>query len=213
MNELAELKKPLIYLITKGNLTRENFSEESKKTLRIIKNAVEKGISLIQIREKNLFARSVLELTEQAVRIAEKSGTKILVNERADVAAAANADGVHLTSNALPVSLIRQNFGKGFIIGVSAHSLERALQAKNETADFVTFSPVFPTISKPLYGEPKGLKELNEVCKKLGNFPVIALGGIDETNYKDVLEQGAGGFAGIGFLNDKIKLKNQKFEF
>lgn len=200
MSDFANIKKPLIYLITKGNLTDQNFSNESSKTLQLIKSAITKGISLIQIREKNLSTKLVYQLTEKAVEISKNSTTKILVNERADIAFVAKADGVHLTSNAIPTKVIRQNFPKNFIIGVSTHSLETAENAKNEGADFVTFSPIFPTISKQIYGQSKGLKELRTVCEKLKPFPVIALGGIDETNFQKVLENSASGFAGISFF-------------
>ena len=92
------------------------------------------------------------------------------------------------------------------MIGVSTHTIEEAENAKKEGADFVTFSPVFDTPSKEKYGEPQGLEKLREVCEKLKTFPVIALGGIDETNYRQVLENGASGFAAIRFLNDEKNL-------
>lgn len=198
---------PIIYLITKGDLSLEHFYEKKAETLNIIKTAIESKISLIQIREKKLPARLVFELALEAVKLAENTNTKILLNERADIALAAKADGVNLTSKAIPTRVIRQNFPKDFIIGVSTHSLEKALQAKREGADFATFSPVFPTASKAKYGEPQGVERLKEACDELKDFPIIALGGIDETNYKTVLENGAKGFAAIRFLNDAEKMK------
>ena len=201
-------KRPIIYLITKGNLTAENFNEKKAETLVILKTAIKTGISLIQIREKKLPARLIFELTSKVVKLADNSKTKILINERADIALAAKADGVHLTSKAIPTEFIRRNFPKDFIIGVSTHSLEKAESAKSNGADFVTFSPIFPTASKAKYGEPQGVEKLKEVCAELKDFPIIALGGIDETNYKMVLESGASGFAAIRFLNDEENLKS-----
>ena len=200
-------KKPLIYLITKGELTQENFTEKKSEILKIIKSAAESNISLVQIREKKIPARLVFELTSEAVNITQNSKTKILVNDRADIAFAAKGDGVHLTSNSIPTAIVRQNFPKDFIIGVSTHSLETTLKAKNEGADFATFSPIFATVSKAKYGEPQGLKKLKKVCEKLEPFPIIALGGIDETNYELVLENGASGFAAIRFLNSEEHLR------
>ncbi len=202
MSSFTDIRKPYIYLITKGNLTHENYSTESIKTLQNIKSAKDFGISFIQIREKQLSAKLSFELTSEIIKITKNSATKILVNERADIALAAKADGVHLTSNALPTSLIRRKFPNNFIIGVSTHTLEKAEKAKDEGADFVTFSPIFPTISKPNYGKPQGLENLREVCEKLKPFPIIALGGIDKTNYRTVLENGASGFAGISFFDE-----------
>ena len=170
----------------------------------MIEASVENGISLIQIREKKLSARLLFELTSESAKITGKSTVKLLVNDRADVAVAAKADGVHLTENSISPEIIRHNFPSDFIVGVSTHSIETAEKARNQKADFVVFSPVFASPNK---GEPQGLKKLAEVCERLKPFPVIALGGIDKTNYKSVLENGASGFAAIRFLNDFENLK------
>jgi len=197
----------LIYLITEGTATAQNFSEKKKQILKLIERAVSSGIHLIQIREKGLPARFVFELASEAVKIARKSKTKILVNDRADLALAANADGVHLTSNSIPTKQIRRSFPPEFIIGVSTHSIGEAQKARTGGADFVIFSPIFATPSKARYGKPKGLEKLREVCQRLRDFPVIALGGIDETNFRKVLKNGASGFAAIRFLNNAENLR------
>ncbi|MDQ3799574.1 MAG: thiamine phosphate synthase, partial [Acidobacteriota bacterium] len=199
------LTSPFIYLITKGDATAENFAEKSAEILRIVEAAVSARISFIQIREKRLPARFVFELTEKAAKLARNSQTKILVNDRADIALSAGADGVHLTSLSLSAETIRQNFPKDFIVGVSAHTLAEAETASRQGADFVTFSPIFHSPDK---GEPKGLSELKKICAALKPFPVLALGGVDETNYKSTLEAGASGFAAIRFLNEPENLGN-----
>ncbi|MDQ3180795.1 MAG: thiamine phosphate synthase [Acidobacteriota bacterium] len=190
--------EPLIYLITKGETTADNFAEKKLETLKLIKNAVKAKISLIQIREKHLSARLIFELVTEAVKLTRQTETKILINDRADIALAAQADGIHLTSRSLSADIIRRNFPDDFIIGVSTHTIEEAELAKNQGANFATFSPIFYSPGK---SNPQGLEKLREVCKKLKPFPIIALGGIDETNYKSVLENGASGFAAIRFLN------------
>ncbi len=198
------LSNPIIYLITNGKMTVQNFAENKNSILEIVKIAVQTRVSLVQIREKILPARLVFELVSEAVKITKNSETKLLVNDRADIAFAANADGVHLASTSLRSAVIHRNFPKNFIVGVSAHTLEEAVEAKSQDADFVTYSPIFYTPEK---GEPKGLNELSRVCKKLNPFPVIALGGIDQTNYASVLENGARGFAAIRFLNNAENLR------
>lgn len=190
--------KPLIYLITDGEMTAENYAKKSLETLDLIKHAVAAKISLIQIREKQISAKAVFELALQAAKITKTSATKLLISDRADIALAANADGVHLTANSLSADVIRANFPKDFIVGVSTHSLEKAEIAKNQGADFATFSPIFHSPNK---GKPVGLDALREVCEKLKPFPIIALGGIDGTNYREVL-QIADGFAAIRFLKE-----------
>ena len=201
-------KRPVIYLITEGKATTENFSKNSVEILNIIRVAVESKIQLVQIREKNIPAKLVCELVSEAITITRNTETKVLVNDRADIAQAANADGVHLTSQSLTTEIIRQYFPKNFIAGVSAHTFEEANLAQEQGADFVTFSPVFKTPSKEKYGEPQGLEKLRAVCERMGSFPVIALGGIDASNFKNVLEIGASGFAAIRFLNDIENLRN-----
>lgn len=193
----------MIYLITKGESSNRNFCEQQAEILQIIKTAVELKVSLIQIREKKLSTKLLFELAKNASQITKNSTTRLLINDRADVALAADADGVHLTSQSIPAETIRANFPENFMIGVSVHSLERAFAAKTQGADFATFSPIFHSPNK---GDPVGLETLREVCEKLNGFPVIALGGIDETNYREVLNI-ADGFAAIRFLNDADKLR------
>ncbi len=196
-------EKPLTYLITEGQTAPKNFPTKSVQILNLIEIAVENKVSLLQIREKNLPARLVFELAVKAVNIARGTETKILINDRADIALAANAAGVHLTSKSLSAQLIRKVFPTEFLIGVSTHAIEEAEIAAKQGADFITFSSIFATPGK---GTSKGLRALRELCEKLKPFPVVALGGINETNFQSVLENGAGGFAAIRFLNDTIIL-------
>ena len=200
--------QPLVYSITGGEATVENFSRKSRDILKLVESAVEAKIDLIQIREKKLPARLVFELAAEAAGATRDSATKLLVNDRADIAQAAGADGVHLTSVSLSAEIVRRNFGADFIVGVSAHSVAEAESAREEGADFITFSPIYNTPSKIRYGmPPQGLEKLKTVCEKLKPFPVVALGGIDETNFADVLTAGAAGFAAIRFLNDAENLR------
>jgi thiamine-phosphate pyrophosphorylase len=203
------VREPLIYLITDGKLTAENFREKSAETLTIIKNAVHAEVSLIQIREKQLSARQVFELASAAAQITKNSHTKLLVNDRADIALAAEADGVHLPASSLAPEIVRANFPENFTIGVSAHSLAEIERAKLAGADFATFGPVFATPSKKQYGAPQGVAKLREVAETVGGFPIIALGGITGNNFAEALRSGAKGIAAIRFLNESENL----FEF
>ena len=198
---------PLIYLITDGEMTTENFSRRKLQTLELIKIAVESSVSLVQIREKKIPARLVFEFTSEAAKITRAAKTKLLVNDRADIALAAGADGVHLTSRSLSTEAVRGSFPGNFVIGVSTHTIEEAENAKKQTADFVTFSPIFPTPEK---AKAQGTENLRIICKRLKRFPVIALGGIDASNIQKVFDAGASGFAAIRFLNDATNLKKLK---
>lgn len=195
--------KPLIYLITDGTLTNENYLVKSKKLLDLIEVAINCGVSMIQLREKKISAGLLFKLVSKTIELRKNSDTKILVNDRADIALTAKADGVHLTANSISAKIIRQNFPKDFLIGVSTHKKEEVIAAKNDGANFCVFSPIFDTPNK---GEPKGLSELSKVVEAVSEFPVLALGGINEKNFINTLKAGASGIAAIRFLNDTEKL-------
>jgi len=199
------LEKPAICLITKGEATVSNFGEKRREILDIIRVAVEEKVTLIQLREKKLTARLLFELTVDAAAITRGTATRLLVNDRADIALAAKADGVHLASNSLSTDVIRRHFPEDFIIGVSTHSLEAVELAAKMRADFAVFGPVFDTPGK---GQPKGIAILAEVCDALRPFPVLGLGGLDESNVSSVLDVGAAGFAAIRSLNDAGSLRS-----
>lgn len=198
----------MIYLITSGTASAVNYLKNSRDILATVQSAVQAKINIIQIREKKLPAKLLYQLAVEAAAITRGSETKLLVNDRVDIALAAQADGVHLTSVSLNSQVVRKISPPNFIVAVSAHSLSDAENAVAQEANFVTFSPVFQTPSKSVYGKPQGLNNLRVVCEKLKPFPVIALGGIDETNITQVLENGASGYAAIRFLNDKLKNGN-----
>lgn len=132
--------------------------------------------------------------------------TRLLVNDRADIARAAGADGVHLTTRSLRTSIVRQTFGPDFLIGVSTHALAEARAARDQGADFAVFGPVFDTPSKRAYGPPAGLESLREVAQKLSPFPLVALGGVTLYNASAALGAGASGLAAIRLFDDAEQL-------
>jgi thiamine-phosphate pyrophosphorylase len=200
------LPVPIIYPITSGKTSPHDFSE----ILRLVRAAVDAEVPLFQIREKLLPARVLYELVARAAEITHGSRTRLLVNDRSDIARAAGADGVHLTTQSLPVEVVRSIYGDNFLIGVSTHSLEEARAARAGGADFVVFGPVFETESKRAYGEPQGLSKLAEVARELGQFPVVAIGGITLDNVDACFEAGARGIAAIRLLNDIENLTRWK---
>ncbi len=200
------LKKPIIYLITSGETTTLPTSEDSSRLLRLIEAATAAKIDLIQLREKHLHTRVLYELTMKAGEIVRGSHTRLLVNDRADVARAAGAAGVHLTTSSLETSVIRRTFGGDFLIGVSTHSIEEALKARDSQADFAVFGPVFETASKRAYGAPLGLKKLEQVAAEVSPFPVLALGGVTLDKTADCFRAGASGIAAIRALSNADEL-------
>ena len=191
---------PIIYPITSGN--------NHPDILQLVRAAVDAEVPLFQIREKSLSGRALFELVARAAELTRGTTTRLLVNDRSDIARAAGADGVHLTTQSLPVDVVRKTCGAEFLIGVSTHSLAEAQAACADGADFVVFGPVFETESKRAYGEPQGLDKLGEITRELGEFPVVAIGGITLDNVGECFEVGARGVAAIGMFNDAKNLSS-----
>src|SRR2546425_5279577 len=203
-----QFRKPILYLITRGasKPSTTSKSPEFKSILTQVSSAVAAGTDLIQIREKNLSARVLFELCEQAVRLTAGTSTRLLVNDRADIAAGAGAHGVHLTTRSIDAGAIRKTFGEELLIGASTHSADDAVAARDGGADLIVFGPIFETPSKLKYGAPLGLESLSTVTTVLRNFPVLALGGITIGNARDCLNAGASGIAGISLFSDHTEL-------
>jgi thiamine-phosphate pyrophosphorylase len=189
---------PLTYLITTGEATPERFSECSKEILARVKVAIDAGISLVQIREKQTTTRQLFDLAAEAAAMVSGSRTRLLINGRADVAMAVGADGVQLPEDAIRVSAIRRICAPPFLIGASVHNLEAARSAKVDGADFALVGPVFDSSGK----SGRGLEWLSNICRSLEGFPVLAVGGINASNKQSVIDSGAAGYAAIRYLND-----------
>jgi thiamine-phosphate pyrophosphorylase len=193
------LPTPIIYAITSGVTTAKTTPDDPEFAgiLRWVEAAVAAQVSLVQIREKLMSARVLYELAERATAFTRGSSTRLLINDRFDIARAAGAAGVHLTERSLPASIVREVCGENFLIGVSTHSFEAALNARAEGADFVVFGPVFEAESKRAFGPPQGLEKLGEVANALAGFPVLAIGGINVENANECFGVGASGVAAI----------------
>ncbi|MGH9711946.1 MAG: thiamine phosphate synthase [Candidatus Acidiferrales bacterium] len=168
-----------------------------------IQAAVSAGTDWIHIREKDLPARELLALVQEAVRILRESPGKglLIVNDRLDVALAGGAAGVHLGGESAPAREVVRwcragNAPTDFRIGVSCHNAQEARAAETDGADYIFFGPIFDTPSKRSYGPPQGIARLEEVCRTV-RIPVIAIGGVDERNAAACIRAGAAGIAAI----------------
>jgi len=151
--------------------------------------AVENGVDLIQVREKDLAAAELFDLVCRVRDTAAGTGTKVLVNGRLDIARIAGIDGVHLPADGLPVAQVRPHVRT---LGKSCHSIEEAIQAESDGVDYIIFGPVFETPGK----KAVGLDALRLVTRAV-KVPVLAIGGMTSKNIPSVLEAGAAGIAAI----------------
>ncbi len=174
--------------------------------LAALKEAMKGGVRAVQLRERDLTDREFYQLGLKVRALTRESGAKLLINDRADMAAAVEADGVHLRQSSYSVGEARRIVGKDLLIGVSTHSLDQAKGAETDGADFITFGPVFETPSKRPYGPPLGMARLKEVCREI-EIPVLAIGGIGMVNAAPVLQAGAAGIAAISAVLGKKNVR------
>lgn len=203
--------RPLLYYITDRRAlpTRRSPAQRDEggppdDLLTIIEQALAAAVDLVQIRERDLPTRSQLSLVEAAVTRAHGTPSRILVNDRLDVALAAGAHGVHLPTHGFPVAEVRRCY-PDLLLGTSCHNLEELRRAEQGGADFAVFGPLFETASKKAYGPPLGLEALAEAIEAVG-IPVLALGGINLTNAADCLRVGAAGLAAISLFQTATNL-------
>ena len=165
----------------------------------VVEECLAAGLRAVQLREKDLEARDLLALADTLREATQRHGARLIVNDRADVALAARADGVQRTHASLPVAALREITPAGFLVGASVHSEAEARDATAQGADFVVFGPIYDTPSKRRYGPPQGLAALEAVARAVDR-PVLAVGGLTPERVAEALAAGAAGVAVIGAI-------------
>ena len=158
------------------------------------------GASLVQLREKQMPASEFYDQAKAAVSVAERNGVKLIVNDRVDVALAANAHGVHLGQDDMPPEAARRLLGAEVILGFSTHNIEQAVAATELPIDYIAIGPIFQTSTKTDTSPVLGLEGLRAVRRAIGDFPLVAIGGISHVNAAEVVEAGADSVAVISAL-------------
>lgn len=187
---MKTLALPKLYPITDARLAHDLQVER----------LCEGGARFIQLREKRRSAREFYREALNAVRAAHERGARLIVNDRADVALAVGADGVHLGQDDLSPDAARRVLGEGAIIGLSTHNVEQAFEAARMDVDYVAIGPVFATTSKEKPDPVVGLEGVRRAREAVKDKPLVAIGGVTLENALSVLEAGADSVALIGAL-------------
>ena len=211
-DELIDFK---LYLITDRKLI-----PNPQALIPAVREALKGGVKAVQLREKDLGTREVLDMAYRMRELADKYSAKLFINDRVDIALSVEADGVHLGQNSIPPHAVRKavnasritHHASRFLIGVSAHSIEEAKQAEEGGADFITLGPVYKTPSKLKYGQPLGVDIIRKAKAEI-SIPVFAIGGVKQFRIKEVMDAGADGIALISGILGAKDIKEKTGEF
>jgi thiamine-phosphate pyrophosphorylase len=190
---MARKFDPSLYLVTDPELTF------GRSIFEVVRSAVVGGATLVQLREKEATTRDFVSKALELGKFLREAGVPLIINDRADVALAARADGVHLGADDMPYHMAREVLGPDAIIGVSVQSVDEAAAASASTPDYIAVSPVFATGTKPDHAAPLGLGGLREIRARVTG-KLVAIGGITLENAADVVCAGADGIAVVTAL-------------
>ncbi len=196
-----------LYLITDRHQTR------NRSLTSVIEEALKAGVKAIQLREKDLLTRPLLELACELRKLTSAYGARLLINDRVDLCLAVEADGVHLRADGLPVERVRSLLGSEKLIGVSAHSVQEAQKAQREGADFIVLGPIYFTPSKASYGSPLGPVILQAARRAGVTLPIFAIGGVTPRRIHEIRSAGADGAAVISAILTAEKVQQTVKDF
>lgn len=182
-----------LYLVTDRSLSK------GRSTAEIVAAAVAGGVSCIQLREKSCGTREFLNEALALQPLLNSRNIPLIINDRLDIALAIEADGVHLGQSDMPIGMARKIAGDSLIIGISAESVDDALRAEQEGADYIGISPVFSTPTKTDIAPPLGLEGVRQI-RALVDIPLVGIGGINLDNAESVLAAGADGIAMVSAI-------------
>lgn len=177
-----------LYLVTDRGLSL------GRSTLEIVQTAVRGGVTCVQLREKNCSAREFIGEALSVQAFLKERGIPLIINDRLDIAQAVKADGVHLGQSDIPLKMARAIVKDSMLIGISAESLQDAVEAEQDGADYIGVSPVYTTATKKDTAPALGLEGFREIRKAV-KIPLIGIGGLNRSNAAEVIRNGADGIA------------------
>ncbi|HJU06643.1 MAG TPA: thiamine phosphate synthase [Nitrospiraceae bacterium] len=182
-----------LYLITDRHQTL------GRPLVDVVDRALHAGVRAVQLREKDLDTRALLQLGEELRSLTRERKAYLFINDRVDLAMAIGADGVHLRADSVPVAVARRLVGPDRFVGISAHSADEVTAAEADGADFVVLGPIYDTPSKRPYGDPIGLRPLQDANRRC-TIPIFAIGGMTASRIGEVRRAGAFGVAVISSI-------------
>jgi len=188
-----------LYVLTAQNLSRGRPNEE------VIEEAIAGGADVIQLWDKGRTTRELLQEAQKLREITREKGVPLIINDRVDLALAADADGVHLGQDDFPLEWGRRMLGDDKIIGISTQTVEQAIQAEKDGADYVAVSAIFSTPTKP-DATPLGLESITDIKRNV-SIPVVAIGGIKAENVVQVGAAGADCIAVISAVVSAVDIE------
>jgi len=182
-----------LYLVTDRGLTKNRPLET------LIKEAIEGGVSMVQIREKDSSSLEFYELALRIKSILAPYQIPLIINDRLDIALAVDADGLHIGQSDLPYAIARNLLGQDKIIGLSVENLQQAKAANALDVDYIGLSPVFYTDTKNDIAPALGLDGIKEIAK-ISSYRMVGIGGINTSNASDIISSGAEGIAVVSAI-------------
>jgi thiamine-phosphate pyrophosphorylase len=201
---LNKLENIDFYMITDSNFTKNGVISD-------VKNALRAGCRIVQYREKNKSVKDMIREAEQLKKLCFKKAL-FLINDRIDVALAVDADGVHIGQEDMDFEIVKRLLGEDKIIGQTVHNPEEAFKAERLGLDYIGVAPIFKTDTKIDANKPCGIEMLKRIRKKV-NLPIVAVGGIDKKNVKNVVLSGADSIVSIKAVLNSDDIYNEIKDF
>ncbi|HDK7138736.1 TPA: thiamine phosphate synthase [Clostridium botulinum] len=189
-----------LYLITDRRFLK------GRQLKKVVEDAILGGVTIVQVREKDVSTREFYNVAKEVKEVTDYYRVPIIINDRLDIAQAIDANGVHLGQKDMPLNIAREILGKDKIIGISVGNVKEALEAQNNGADYLGIGTIFPTGSKKDVDAIIGIDGLSKIKDSI-SIPSVAIGGIDKTNFKDVLKTGIEGISVISAILDEDDIK------
>ncbi|KEI77508.1 thiamine-phosphate synthase [Clostridium botulinum A2 117] len=189
-----------LYLITDRRFLK------GRQLKKVVEDAILGGVTIVQVREKDVSTREFYNVAKEVKEVTDYYKVPIIINDRLDIAQAIDARGVHLGQKDMHLNIAREILGKDKIIGISVGNIKEALEAQNNGADYLGIGTIFPTGSKKDVDAIIGIDGLSKIKDSI-SIPSVAIGGINKTNFKDVLKTGIEGISVISAILDEDDIK------